>query len=449
MRAWLTSKCIFPLYHRLRSDGLMPAILHLEEDQWWSPERLREQQAAKLARLLEHCNQHVPYYRKLFSTLRFSARDLSDPAIFRQLPPLEKEVIRAHQDELRATNIDGSQIIRNSTSGSTGEPLFFYQDRISGRWRQAVVWRNQAWVGAMYSDREARLWGAQMDIEKTESIRGRLHSWLHQKVFLSSYTLSDEAMRRYAGILTRFRPKLLISYPSPLALFAQFARDNSVPVPRIDSIITSAEQLYPWQREIIEDVFRARVFDRYGSREFGNIAHQCEEGDGYHVNTERFVVEVIDRNGVPAANGEIGEIYITDLDNYGFPFVRYPIGDLAVQMSEHCACGRGLPLLKRIEGRSFDVVECPDGRRVAGTYWTIAVRRIPGVLQFQVVQDQPDHLIMRLCTGEGWCNDGIKAVESLVEEGCGTGMRVTCKLVDQIELTKSGKRRLVINQLHA
>jgi phenylacetate-CoA ligase len=432
----------------MRNDGVMPAIRHLDKDQWWSPEQLREQQARKLANLLRHCAGNIPYYRNLFSKLGLSTSDLSDPVNFKKLPPLTKEVIRANQKTLCAENIDKSQLISNSTSGSTGEPLPFFQDRRSGPWRQAVVWRNQAWVGALYSDREARLWGAQLDIDKAESIRGRLHSWLHQKVYLSSYDLSDNAMRRYAGILTRFRPKLLISYPSPLATFAQFADDNGIEVPRIGAIITSAEQLYPWQREIIETVFRGKIFDRYGSREFGNIAHQCAKQDGYHVNSERFFIEIISRDGEPVADGESGELYITDLDNYGFPFVRYPIGDRGATRSGVCTCGRGLPLLTSIEGRSFDVIDCPNGRRVAGTYWTIAVRRVPGVQQFQVVQDQPDHLLMRLRIDASWRPENARLIEALVTEACGNEMRITCDFVDRIALTKSGKQLLVINQLH-
>lgn len=448
MRSWLTTKLAFPLYHYLRNDGLMPAIRHLEKDQWWSPERLRKQQTEKLVRILEHCAVNVPYYKHLFSELCLRESDISDPGVLHKLPPLSKAIIRDHQKELCADNLVGSELIANSTSGSTGEPLKFYNDRRSGRWRQAVTWRNQTWIGALYSDREARLWGAQIDIDAAESIRGRLHSWLHQKVFLSTYDLSDETMRRYVKILMRFRPKVLVSYPSPLAMLAGFIRDNSLIVPRIGAIITSAEQLYPWQKDVIEEVFGGRVFDRYGCREFGSIAHQCSEHDGYHINSERFLVEVIGRDGRPVNDGELGEFYITDLDNYGFPFIRYPIGDLGISMSESCACGRGLPLLKGIEGRSFDIVDCPDGRRVAGTYWTIAVRRVPGIRQFQVIQNQPDHILLRLSTDDDWEQENSRLIEKLVEEACGKEMRVTCEYIDHIKATKSGKQRLVINQLH-
>lgn len=448
LHLWLASKVFFPAYHFLKRDGLLKTIDFLVKGQWRSPQELRALQAEKLHALLLHCEQHVPYYRKLFSDNGLDAAALNDDAAFRRLPLLTKDIIREHQAALRAENISGAELIANSTSGSTGEPMRFFNDRRSVIWRQAVVWRNQEWVGACYSDREARLWGAPMDISKAESLRGRLHAALHQKVMLSSFELSDESMRHYAAILRRFRPRLLVAYASPLATFADYLQRSGETIPEVGAIITSAETLYPWQRELVERVFKTRIFDRYGCREFGNIAHQCEMHDGYHINVERFLVEILDADGKPVAEGETGEMVITDLDNYGFPFVRYRIGDLAVATSATCSCGRGLPIIKRVEGRSFDVIECPNGQRIAGNYWSFIMRGIVGVCQFQIIQDRVDHLLVRLRLGDGWVFDSEKVISRMIKEACGDAMFIDYEIVDQIDLTKSGKSRLVINQLH-
>ncbi len=427
---------------------MLKVIDDLVKGQWRSEQELRELQTAKLEQLLNHCEQHVPYYKELFAAQGLKAASLLDPAVFSRLPYLTKDGIREHQTALCADNVPESRLIANSTSGSTGEPMKFFHDHNSAIWRGAVVWRNQEWTRALFSDREVRLWGAQMDISRTESLRGRLHAALFQKVYLSSYEMSDDSMKRYAAIIRRFRPRLLISYASPLAIFAEYFQRTGEQVPPIPAIITSAETLHPWQRELIESVFQTRIFDRYGCREFGNIAHQCDVHDGYHVNIERFIVEIVDSEGCPVQEGETGEILVTDLDNFGFPFVRYPIGDLGVATKETCSCGRGLPLIKRFEGRSFDIVECPNGQRIAGTFWTIVLRRFTGVRQFQVVQDAPDHLIVRLRTGEEWVPGTEAAISHQIKQACGDAMMVDYEFADHFELTKSGKSRLVINQLH-
>jgi len=448
IQPWLASKVLFPAYHFLKRDGMLKAIDSLVQGQWSSEQELRELQVSKLEKLVNHCEQHVPYYKKLFAEQGLKATDLLDPTVFSRLPYLTKDVIREHQAALCADNVSGNRLIANSTSGSTGVPMKFFHDYNSAIWRGAVVWRNQEWTGALFSDREVRLWGAQMDISRAESLRGRLHAALFQKVYLSSYEMSDDSMKRYAAVIRRFRPRLLISYASPLATFAEYFQRTGEQVPFVPAIITSAETLHPWQRELIEGVFKTQIFDRYGCREFGNIAHQCEVHDGYHVNIERFFVEIVDSEGHPVREGEVGEVLITDLDNFGFPFVRYSIGDLGVMTTEACSCGRGLPLIKRFEGRSFDVIECPNGQRIAGTYWTIVLRRFTGVRQFQVIQDAPEHLTIRLRIGEDWVAGTEADISHQIKEVCGDDMAVDYEFSDHFELTKSGKSRLVINQLH-
>jgi phenylacetate-CoA ligase len=286
-----------------------------------------------------------------------------------------------------------------------------------------------------------------MDLNRLLTWRGRLHGFVHNTLQLSSYELSDTSMRQYVKILNRFRPKLLISYPSPLAEFSRFLLDNRLRIPSITSIITSAEMLFDWQRELIGQAFDAPLFDRYGCREFGNIAHECEAHEGYHVNSERFVLEILDEDGHPVAPGESGNLYVTDLDNLGFPFLRYEIGDMARRSDAQCACGRGLPLIARLEGRSFDIVRCPDGGRVAGTFWTICLRRFPGVVRFQVVQERIDLLTIRLLTDDRYDRASEAPMTAAIQDKCGAGMYVRYEYVERIESTASGKQRFVVSRL--
>ena len=444
---WLMSNIVFPLYHWVKGDGLMPAIRKYTQNQWLPEQELKQLQLAKLQTLLRHSRENVPYYRELFQEYGVGGSGEFSYEQFRRLPLLTKEVMRREQGRLQATNFRKQDLVRNSTSGSTGEPLVFYNDRESLKWRQAVVWRNQQWVHARYSDREARLWGAQLDISKAESLRGRLSAWAHQTMLLSTYDLSDETMRDYVVCLQAFKPRLLISYPSPLVTFAKFLERQNESLPSIQSIITSAEQLHDSQRDVIQRIFGPILYDRYGSREFGNIAHECDAHSGYHVNSERFFLEILDSDGEPVKPGETGELLITDLDNYGFPFIRYQIGDLAVPADRKCSCGRGLPLVERFEGRSFDMIHCPNGNRVAGTFWTIVMRKFNGVAQFQIEQDLLGHLIIRLRINTDWDKSNESSITERVKEKCGEDMKISYEYVDSIDLTASGKQRLVVSRL--
>jgi phenylacetate-CoA ligase len=287
-----------------------------------------------------------------------------------------------------------------------------------------------------------------MDLAKLQSWRERLHGLLHNTMYLSSYELSDNSMREYAKRLNRFQPKLLISYPSPLATFSRFLLDNEISVHSIKSIVTSAEMLFDWQRDVIQQAFEGEVFDRYGCREFGNIAHECEAHEGYHVNCERVFLEVLDDDGTPVEPGQLGKLYVTDLDNLGFPFLRYEIGDLAIPSVHQCSCGRGLPLIEKLAGRSFDIICCPNGNRVAGTFWTICLRRFPGVERFQVEQDALDSLVIRLVTSDHYRQEQEESICAEIRKKCGNEMNIRYDYVDQIKPTSSGKERLVISSIH-
>jgi phenylacetate-CoA ligase len=198
---------------------------------------------------------------------------------------------------------------------------------------------------------------------------------------------------------------------------------------------------------MIEEAFRCPVFDRYGCREFGNIAHECGQHNGYHINVERFVIEILNDHGKPVEPGESGEIIVTDLDNYGFPFIRYRTGDMAVASARICSCGRGLPLLKSIEGRVFDVVKAPNGNRIAGTFWTLALRSVPGVKHFQIEQISIDQLIVRIVKDYDYSIKSETAIIDLIRDKCGNNIEIEMIYTDNIPVTLSGKRRFIISHV--
>jgi phenylacetate-CoA ligase len=190
-----------------------------------------------------------------------------------------------------------------------------------------------------------------------------------------------------------------------------------------------------------------KIFDRYGSREFGNIAHQCEKHSDYHINAERFYLEIVDEDGRPVREGEVGELVVTDLDNYGFPFIRYKIGDLASFSATTCPCGRNLPGLKSIEGRSFDIIQGMNGNRLGGTFWTLLMRRTKAVENFQVIQKEIDIIEIKVVKSADYSPHAIEDMLNAVHEKLGGPMHIDLTYVPYISPTKSGKRKFVVSEL--
>lgn len=447
MMTILKSEYIFPLYHTIIRDGLCDKIKQYDKNQRLSLKDLQKIQSKKIVNLLKYCNVNVPYYKNIFRYIDLTTESDFNYEKFIKIPFLTKKNIKNSFDTLLSNSIDRNEMVKNSTSGSTGDAITFFQDKNSTLARQAAVFRSLAAVSCHFADKKASLWGSSFDINATNSLRGRLHAWFSGNIFLSSYDLSDSSMKKYIDILHKFKPKVFISYAGPLHTFSRYIQKNKVKIPSIKVIITSGETLYEWQRKEIEAAFESPVFDRYGSREFGCIAYECLNREGYHVNSERFFLEVLDENGNPVKNGQAGELVVTDLDNYGFPFIRYRIGDRVVPSDKLCSCGRGLPMFERVSGRTLDVIKAPNGNRVGGTFWTLVMRFVTGVASFQVEQRALDYLLVRIVKTDTYRYASEQSIRNLICEKCGPDIRIEFEYVGNIPLTASGKKRFVISKI--
>ena len=439
---------VHPLYHFAKRDGVNRAVHELRRNQWLAANAIDAIQQEKLQRILVHAHGHVPYYRDAIDALGVDPRELAQTETFARLPVLTKATIRRNHDRLQTTALAGNRLHLNSTSGSTGEPLEFYTDDGISTYLKASVIRNKEWTGWRRSSREVFLWGAPIDASKVKALRGRVHGAITGSLFLSAYDMTEEAMDGYLSSIARHQPILLISYPSILEVFATHCRRRSARVESLRAIITSAETLEPHQRDLIEKTFGARVFNRYGCREVGDIAHECASHTGLHVNSDCVLVEIVDGSGRPCSRGETGDVLVTSLRNYGMPLIRYAIGDRAAwSLRTTCECGRGLPLLAGIEGRSMDVVATRSGKHIGGTYWTILLRSRPGFTQFQVVQDTPDGVTVRFVRDDRFDAGVLEYYTQRIREKCGAEFHVEFQEEKELERTAAGKRRLVVSNV--
>jgi phenylacetate-CoA ligase len=444
LAAKTTKYVLLPLYKFFQGESFYSTLAQLRKAQWLSPAELRNRQWQKLQALLEHAYENVPYYRQVFQSVKLEPRDIKTPKDFRRLPYLTKDIIRKRKDDL---TVRTQKLYGSSTSGSTGEPLWFYYSHSEQIMRRALLFLGMKWAGLDIGERYAKLWGAQM------RKRSRYQEWLEQVknrlsgyIFLTAYDLSEKTLPDYIKRLKAHNPKLLESYPSPLRILGKYLAIHPEDRLQLEAIVTSSETLYDHDREFIEKVFCCPVFNRYGSREFGNVAHECAQHQGLHIYTEHAYVECLQNNEL-ALPGEKGELVITSLSNYGMPFIRYRIGDYGEMSDQLCDCGRGFPLLKSVDGRVFDVVVAPNGRFIPGTYWTIVFRTVPGIRQFQLVQETVDSLAIRLITDATFQQSSVAELEERIQERCGFDMHLQFEFVDEIPLTKAGKRRFIISKI--
>ena len=435
---------IYPIYRGLRGDRILSTLEELERNQWLSPERIEEMQWRRLENLLSQIEIHVPYYRDLFQRAGVKPHDIQSPADFRRLPLLTRENIRdAGNLMISKDPMQRGEV--SCTVGPTGEPLRFYVDASAGQIRRANTMRGYRRAGIDVGDRQAFLWGMRLDIPPRERLVNALKNYFLNQRYLSTFDMSDETMLRYAAQLRTFQPRLITACPSALALLASFLMRRGVADIRPHAIVSSGEQLHDEERTIIEEAFGCRVFNRYGSGEFGDIAHECPEHTGLHVMSDLVYVEVLAETGEPVAEGEIGELVVTDLLNYCMPFVRYRTGDLAMPVARLCPCGSAFPLLERVEGRSFDTIVTPDGRRVGGFFWTWLSRAVPGIRKFQIEQRELGGIVFRFVTDSGWSDGNERELERRIKKTCGEGFRVTFEKVEGIPLTPSRRSKFIIS----
>ena len=441
----LTAKLLFPLHERLKHHTTVAVRQAMEQSQWWDKSRLADFQLTRLRALLQHAQTHVPYYRTLFARLNFDPLLIADLHDVARLPLLTKADIRAHLDALKADNAVG--LARFNTGGSSGEPLIFFIGRERVSHDVAAKWRATRWWGVDIGDREIVVWGSPIELGKQDRIK-QLRDTLLRTRLLPAFEMSVPKLDAFVDEIRHVRPKMLFGYPSALAHIARHAdeRDIAMNDLGIKVAFVTSEALYDHQRTQIEKTFGCPVANGYGGRDAGFIAHQCPAG-GMHLTAEDIIVEIVDADGQVLPHGASGEIVVTHLATGDFPFIRYRTGDIGVLDDAPCACGRGLPLLKAIEGRSTDFLVAQDGTVMHGLALIYVIRDLPGVRQFKIVQESLALTRILLATDALFDEANIVKIEVGIRQRLGDGVRVEIERVDEVGKEKSGKYRYVVSHV--
>jgi phenylacetate-CoA ligase len=447
---WNGYLSLFGATHWMMTKEAGTQLRDLRESQWLSTERMRELQEQKLRRLVRHAYKHVPYYRERMKATGVTPDDIRTLEDLQKLPFLTKQDVRKHlYFDIMSDNHKKSEILKVTTSGSTGEPFVCFVDRSQLEFRWAATLRSMEWTGWQFGDRQVRLWHQTLGMSKTQVAREVADALLSRRKFIPAYEMSDATLREFVQRIEAFDPALLDGYAESFNFLAAYLKEHGGLKIRPRGIISSAQTLPEGSRKVIEEAFGCRVFDKYGSREFSGIAYECDAHEGHHVVGEGYIVEVL-KDGKPAQPGEVGEVVITDLNNYCLPFIRYRIGDLAEAMnpSVPCPCGRGLPRLGKIEGRVQSIILGSKGQYIPGTFFAHVLKDYEHCIrQFQIVQTERGAITFHVVKGKRFSDETMNEVLATLHQFLGADMRIDVEYQENIDMVRTGKRLATVSKL--
>ncbi|MBN1830534.1 MAG: phenylacetate--CoA ligase family protein [Deltaproteobacteria bacterium] len=421
----------------------------LDNSQWWNKERLQEYQMNRLEQLLHHAYRNVPYYRRVFQEMALRPDSIKDFGDMNKLPFLTKTIIQNNIHDLVAENYPRSRLESVSTGGSTGDPLGFYHERgISAAREKAFIFALWSRVGFKAGDKCVELRGNILQSKKGGTF------WMYnpaEKILrLSSYQMTDETLPKYIEKIRQFRPDFFHVYPSSIMILGKFMKERSIrPFHSVKALLCASENIYSWQRELLEDVFQCRVFSFYGHSERAVLAGECEKSISYHISPEYGFTEIVDERGIPVEkDGETGEIVATGFNNQAMPFIRYKTGDIAVYSSKTCTCGRNYPLIERIRGRIQDFLLSRKNHLIPlSTIQYEALGDSNFVRQFQFYQEKAGEVVVNIVKAQDYTKEEERRISRALQKGVSGDIEFHFEYKDLIPRTSGGKRRLLIQKL--
>jgi len=415
----------------------------LEKTQYLSRQELEEIQWRRLQELWDFIWQHNQFYRNRFLAAGLTRESLAIPQDITKLPIITKQEIRAHTEAMISDGYCEGNLLHFKTGGSTGKALDIFITEKCSEQRNACARRHDRWTGWEPGEPIGVVWGnPKLPVTFREKIQDRL---VQPYIYLDTMAVTEQSVRDFADSWKRVGPTLLYGHAHSLFILACFVEQLGLAEIAPEGILSTSMMLLSHERKVIEKVFSCKVIDRYGCEEVSLIGCECERHDGMHLNTEHLVIEFLREDGMQVNPGEPGQIVVTDLMNRAMPFVRYLVEDVGVPLNRQCPCGRGLPLMGKVEGRVADFLEKPDGTRIAGiSLIENTLTRIPGIDQMQIIQEKIDSITLNVVPGLQFNEQRKEELSMYFRELFDGKAFIHVMVVDEILPEKSGKYRFSI-----
>ncbi len=435
-------KSFFVKLNRIRQKDYFSYQREFKCTEFLNPQQIAGYQNQKLTKLITHCYENVPYYRRVFQDLHLFPNDITSRDDLHKLPILTKEILRKEGDNMFSKNYRKGK--PNITSGSTGNMTTIYRNNNSKTIEHALFDRYLTNIGYRAGDKILAFWGGHA-ISRMAKLKLNILNYLINYRNYSTYYIDDNQLIDCLNYIQRNNIALLRGYASALYLLAKKANEINMHF-QINAISPTAEQLFDFQRKEIVKAFGPNIFDQYGCIETLSLAFECDQHCGLHQAFEHSISEVINNKG---DSDTTGELLITNLDNYTMPLLRYMNGDVVELSGNKCKCGRHSLLFKRIEGRSFDSIQGINGNIVHGGFFDDIMNETNilsdyDIKEIQIVQTQPDSLQINYVGDKIIPGPALKRLSSIYNQHLGN-MKISFVNVDRILPTKAGKRKFVIS----
>jgi len=410
---------------------LMCTLPAFRRREWADPRSYRSLVKTRLRRVIQVAALRVSHYRDLFRQAGVKADDIRGPEDLVKIPITTNEMMRAlPRERVVAEGHPFDKLLDRYSSGSTGITLHTYLTPLE---------RDLQALNAMRVFRSGGYRSRDLLLDLTEPYIPAPR-WIEKlNLFRKKYIPHTEDIRDHVEKMLALGPDVILTLPTVLALLLDAVIEQGAALrPRL--VYSVGEHLSERLRKRSREVLGCDPIDVYGATEVGPIAFQCPERDGYHINTDGLVVEVVDAEGRPLPPGVTGRVVVTGLQNEAMPFIRYSVGDLGRLREGGCRCGRGLPLMDSVQGRIVEILFRSDGRSISAFGPIMIMETDPGLDRYQLVQDRPGALEVRF-VGILKKRDGII---SGLKKFLGEDLHIEFEEVESLGAVGGGKLELVV-----
>jgi len=439
----MLNKYIFKTSYLLKRPIIIRYYNEFNKNQWKSFEWLKNQQEIQLKNLINFVYRNVPYYSKLFNRIDITPSDINTIEDLERIPILTKQIIKENWQDFIPRNINQIKYINGSTGGSTGVPLKYRMSNEDYERGVALLYQGFGYGGYKLGDKIAVIAGSSLVPTTKSETKRKIQDFFLNVRHYSSFEMSEENLLKYFYDVNKWKPDFLRGYASSLYFFAKFIKDKNLKLKfQPKAIFTTAEKLFDKQKILIEEIFKAKVFDNYGLNDGGISAFECKEHNGMHIDMERSIMKVVDDEGKQVINQE-GKILATSLYNCSLPFIRYDTGDLGIISDSECSCGRKTPLLKGISGRVTDFLKLND-IVIGSPVLTVLMGKFD-IEQYQIIQNSPCSIVCKIVKGKTYRKGDEEFIKKSFYIHVGE-INIKFDYVDSILPTKASKYKFIINK---
>lgn len=419
----------------------------LQSNETCSPAEVDQIQATKLCELIRHAVATTPYYTRMFAQHGLIADSIQRPADLAKLPVLTRSLLATHRSELLSNEADRATLQTNRSSGSTGQRAEFVQDLDFRLWMRAHQLRTYGWCSDwQLGEPFVLLWGSEIYWNLRQSVE-RWENRLTNRREFNTFHLSPELIRRFADELARFSPVLVSSYSNALHLVVREFERRPRDLPHLRAVQATSEPFPPELRRRVSEVLGCEVYDKYGMRETNIVCHEAPDHSGMLVQSENVVIEILDDDGTPCPLGTPGRVVVTTLNNRAMPLIRYETSDIAALLPRSPGAVLPFPVMTPVAGRLQDLIVVPGAGHVDSYFFSYLLMQEPEVDWFQVVQEVPESLLLRLYAPDGLSTRVRNELIERIRHHSGFDYRIDIETLPEMPTSDTGKFRLCVSQV--